>query len=397
MKDYEGFTAPDTQTVTIKEDGTLAVNYYYTRNSYTVTLNKGTGIASVIGNGTYKYGASVTINAVVEDGYAWADWTGTHNVADQQYTFDMPASNVVDTANAEVAMQAYAAVYGGTNLVFGKAASVPTTYNGMALTESWAGIESLQATSENDIPWHANYKDAITDVKVLDEIKPVSTAYWFYDLKNAANINVAKLNTESVTNMKYIFGFAGNNATTFNLVGLDNWNTASVTNMSWMFWSAGNKATSWSIGDLSGWDTASVTDMGYMFGFAGNKATSWSIGNLSGWNTANVTNMDSMFYQAGYTATSWSPGDLSGWNTSNVTTMEAMFGFAGYTATSWSIGDLSGWNTANVTDMANMFYYAGSKASYYLNLSGWNVSKVTYHDSFNTGVLFKVRAPKWVN
>lgn len=37
VKTYTGFTSPSTQTVTIAADGTTVVNYYYTRNKYTVT------------------------------------------------------------------------------------------------------------------------------------------------------------------------------------------------------------------------------------------------------------------------------------------------------------------------------------------------------------------------
>ncbi len=70
------------------------------RKYYTVTLNKGTGISSVVGNGTYYCGASVTINATLLNGYKWSKWTGTHNINTQNYTFIMPASNVINTANA---------------------------------------------------------------------------------------------------------------------------------------------------------------------------------------------------------------------------------------------------------------------------------------------------------
>ena len=102
VKSYTGFTAPSTQTVTIAADGSTVVNYYYTRNSYTVTLNKGTGVASVTGAGSYKYGASVSINATMSAGYSWNGWTGTHNTSTQNHQFIMPAGNVTDTANAAV-------------------------------------------------------------------------------------------------------------------------------------------------------------------------------------------------------------------------------------------------------------------------------------------------------
>jgi uncharacterized repeat protein (TIGR02543 family) len=102
VKTYTGFTAPTAQSITISADGTTVVNYYYTRNSYSVTLNKEAGITAVTGNSSYQYGASVTIDATVANGYTWSSWSGTHTTTTKQYTFTMPASNVTDTANATI-------------------------------------------------------------------------------------------------------------------------------------------------------------------------------------------------------------------------------------------------------------------------------------------------------
>ena len=44
---------------------------------YSVSLTKGTGIASVTGAGNYITGAVVSINATVSDGYTWSKWTRT--------------------------------------------------------------------------------------------------------------------------------------------------------------------------------------------------------------------------------------------------------------------------------------------------------------------------------
>lgn len=98
VKAYEGFTAPNTQTVTIAADGSTVVNYYYTRNSYTVSLSPGTGIASVSGAGTYAYGATVTIDADVKTGYSWQQWSDGN--ADKRRSFTMGASDVSLTAQA---------------------------------------------------------------------------------------------------------------------------------------------------------------------------------------------------------------------------------------------------------------------------------------------------------
>ena len=127
VKAYKGFTSPATQTVTINPDGSTVVNYYYTRNRYTVTLNKGTGISSVTGAGTYLYGASVTINATVSQGYTWSKWTGTYNTATQKYTFTMPCENVTDTANA--VPNTYTVVYDGNGSTGGSTPNSTHVYN----------------------------------------------------------------------------------------------------------------------------------------------------------------------------------------------------------------------------------------------------------------------------
>ena len=63
VKTYTGFTSPATKTATIKGDGTMVVEYYYTRNKITLDLNgyldnssagniSGYGTADVYVNGT---------------------------------------------------------------------------------------------------------------------------------------------------------------------------------------------------------------------------------------------------------------------------------------------------------------------------------------------------------
>ena len=98
VKSYEGFTAPSVQTVTIDANGSTVVNYYYTRNSYTVTLTAGNGIASVSGADTYQYGETVNISATVSAGYAWSKWS--NNSTEQNYHFTMGAADVSYTAQA---------------------------------------------------------------------------------------------------------------------------------------------------------------------------------------------------------------------------------------------------------------------------------------------------------
>jgi len=95
-----GTKITSTSTVTTANNHTLYA--HWTAKNYTVTVNKGTGISTVTGGGTYSYGSSVTINATPSSGYSWSSWSGTHSTTTQQYTFLMPAYNVTDTASATV-------------------------------------------------------------------------------------------------------------------------------------------------------------------------------------------------------------------------------------------------------------------------------------------------------
>ena len=100
--EYVGFIPPGTQTKQVAGNGNMVVDYYYPRQTYEVKLNKGTGIDTVTGGGSYVYGANVTINATLLSGYSWKNWTGTHTVTSQSHSFTMPAGNVIDTANATI-------------------------------------------------------------------------------------------------------------------------------------------------------------------------------------------------------------------------------------------------------------------------------------------------------
>ena len=260
---------------------------------------------------------------------------------------------------------------------------VGSTYNDKPVTAVYTGFENKNYNYDPDTetintPWYS-YRNDITKVIVEDEIVPISTVFWFYDLVNCSSIDVTKLNTSYTTDFTGMFYSTGYNATTFNITGMNDWNTSNVKSMRNVFSLAGRNATTWSIGDLSDWDTSNVTNMYALFNQAGRGATEWSIGDLSDWDTSKVTDMKGMFNAAGYSATTFNIGNLSDWDTSNVTTMYAMFQTSGYSATTWSIGDLSDWDVSKVTDMSWLFCQAGrSTTSWSIgDLSGWDTSSVT--------------------
>ena len=222
----------------------------------------------------------------------------------------------------------------------------------------------------------ANFEESFYD------FEPKSTRMWFKDDKNLAKVtNAQNLNTSKVTNMDYMFEYAGYNVrSSWILEGLSEWDTSLVTHMYWMFRSAGRNAEVWNIGNIGGWDVGSVTSMCEMFSNAGtNSATMWFLGDLSNWNVGLVTDMEDMFYNAGEYATDWNIGDLSNWDVSSVTNMERMFYNAGYKASIWSLGNLYDWDVSNVIDMKEAFSGAGEYATDWNigDLSNWDVSSVT--------------------
>ncbi len=122
-KEYPGFTAPTGKEIKIEADGTAEVNYYYTRNSYQVTVTQGTGIQSTSIEGsvttegvehTYLYEEQVTVSATLladtdEFDYEWSNWTSEDvDDSDQQiYTFKMPAKAVTLKANGTQTKKKY--------------------------------------------------------------------------------------------------------------------------------------------------------------------------------------------------------------------------------------------------------------------------------------------------
>lgn len=160
--------------------------------------------------------------------------------------------------------------------------------------------------------------------------------------------------------------------------------------------------------DANGVDATNLTTMYYMF--AGCDGLTEL--DLSSWDTSNVKYMERTFYDCGFLSKlnvnfntssvttmqytfSMLPRlasiDLSTWDTSKVWDMSYMF----YESSKLNaINGITNWNTSAVTTTAQMFAYCGSNLS--LNLSGWNVLKVTdfNHMFFYSGIV-SVNISNW--
>ncbi len=90
-------------------DGTkgkiICLYAHWEKRIFKVTLVKGTGVEKVSGAGTYTVGDKVKISVDLKTGYHWQNWTGNYasgTIADQVFTFTMPAQDVTLTANAGI-------------------------------------------------------------------------------------------------------------------------------------------------------------------------------------------------------------------------------------------------------------------------------------------------------
>ena len=99
---FTGWTGSNGDTpqkeVTIAKGTTEKKSYTanWSINSYNLTINKGTGISTVTGDGMHEYNSSVTASCTMLAGYEFDKWTGDFTTA----TFNMPAQNATMTANA---------------------------------------------------------------------------------------------------------------------------------------------------------------------------------------------------------------------------------------------------------------------------------------------------------
>ena len=101
VKTYEGFYSPEVQTITVASGSENRIVYSYNRKVSEVIIHKGIGIATVSGEGSYKYGATVVASCTMNKDYAFDKWTDLDG-KEMSETFTMPDKNVEMTAYAVI-------------------------------------------------------------------------------------------------------------------------------------------------------------------------------------------------------------------------------------------------------------------------------------------------------
>lgn len=149
-------TATNSDTTTIAPNGSRVIHIYYSRNQYTITVNKGTGINTVTSNFTKYYGTSASVTTTLTTGYSWVNWTSSNtgllaNSTAQTYSFTMPAGNVILTANARantytVEYYSDSAKKGSSSHTYNTAKNL-TTASALGLTKSGYAFAGWSTTS----------------------------------------------------------------------------------------------------------------------------------------------------------------------------------------------------------------------------------------------------------
>ena len=370
VKTYNGFTSPIASLLTINADGSSEIEYYYDRNSYTVTFDSNGG-SEVLPVERYYEEQIGDLPIVTKDSAVFIGWYTNLNGGEEVTSIDQVKNDTT---------------------IYARWSEASATFlNGRELNVK---MKSLVNSEENEITYltpnydiiSIEYFDEMPDIDSMtsdnvvstnDSVAPIymwynnGTIYWwsedkkpsfnedssylFSNMNAFTTIDFSNYNTSNVRNMSYMF----NNSVSLESIDLSSFNTSNVTNMSNMF----NGCTNLKNVDFTNIKTNKVTDMSNMF----TGCLSLTNIDLSEFTTNNVANMSGMFSGC----SSLSGLNLNSFNTNNVTNMSNMFsGCLSLTSL-----DLSNFNTSNVTDLSNFVYFDTNLTS--INLSSFDTSNVT--------------------
>ncbi len=236
-------------------------------------------------------GQEVGLPVATRNGYDFLGWEDKDGKLYAE-SYVMPIGDVTLTAKwgLKVAYAVYSA--DDQSLSFyntSKTVSVGGKYNGKTVTAVYTGFLNQGYTSRANPPWSIDYASDIQKIIVEDVISPTTTQGWFLYTRNCTYVDVTKLDMSNVTTTNMMFSLTGNNATTFQLVGMKNWNMSKVTNIDSMFSGMGQNATTFYMDDISSWDVSNVTSMQTVFSATGQACSTWSL-DLRKWNVKKVTN-----------------------------------------------------------------------------------------------------------
>lgn len=163
-------------------DSATKFDLYYNLKQYTLKLNKGTGIKSVTGSGKHYYGESVTIDAELEDGYEFVNWTGDKTSTEKSFEFD-----VEDWNNGELSLTANATpiTYTITYVLNSGSASNPSSYT---VVSNNITLNNPTRNGYTFIGWSEGDSDVLSASVTIEKGSFGNKTYTAHWLKNEINV-----------------------------------------------------------------------------------------------------------------------------------------------------------------------------------------------------------------
>ncbi len=262
-----------------------------------------------------------------------------------------------------------------------------------------ASVPTPEVTTIKGVNGTVNWSfDTSTGAMTLGGGTIGSPIFFYTDANNVVQmLQRSQIKSMAVTNELYITGKNGTYSgsiyiglfsfLTNGVTGLDKVDVSQATDLSYMFMDSTMSKTV----DLNGWDVRKVTEMRDMFsgakGITDLELDDWQPDslidlletfssmddlvtlNIADWNMSSVLQIVSPFSNDN----KLSNLDVSKWNVSKVTSFNQAF----YATPQLKKIDVSKWDVSNATNMEEMFLDSGVE---FLDLSGWNMSKVQATD-----------------
>ena len=140
VKTYTGFTSPATKTATIAADGSTVVEYYYTRNQYTLTwVTDGNALTGVYSKGSVLFEAAITIpNTPTKMGYTFVGWDNTVPVTMPAEDVTLIALFTIHTYSVILTADQNGTVSGGGTYNYGESVTITATPNDGYTFSQWS-------------------------------------------------------------------------------------------------------------------------------------------------------------------------------------------------------------------------------------------------------------------
>ena len=319
VKSYTGFTAPETQTITLLSEDNSTIEYLYSRNKYNLTLEDTEFIITDFENGEYYYETPITLIAKERENYSFIKWSNEN--INSEITFPLIENTTIKP------------IY---QVDFYTVTFHP---NGGTLLEETRNVSPNSVIGDLPTP----------------EKEDFSFDGWYLDIENDISVSSGYIMT---SNIDLYAKYSGNKACTYD--GELETGAEYVDGQYTYRYMQDNSGSGWSDIYSDGWGVVLTNK---------NSTTPVTTNLCKTINDKPIVSMRNMFSNSKATSI-----DTSSFDTSNVTDMSYMF-----SNTKLSNIDISNFDTSNVDTMRNMFVDIDIDT---LNMNGLDLSSLYVSDDY---------------